>query len=299
MLKIHVELTKVFVSSVIEELRNERGAVKEVVESFDFLKAWVFENAPASSEQLDESFLRHVEECDMFILILGTGMTDPVIAEFLKAKELGKRILVFVKKAAGRAPSAQMLLGQVDVKYAEFDSIEDLKTHVKSALTETITLGLRTSRTAGHERSVFQQLAKLSETKAIVHLTPIYPLDASQDEFQIANVNPETMTLQKVSLGQSVFVPVSRVKEILVRGGGARNKLVLSGRMQLVTLQRIWSFFDEKPPVNSQYGFEKHSNPSDPRVAKLTSTHGGRFDFYWGAVDELPSYESKGVDSSI
>ena len=44
-LKKPVEQTKVFVSSVVEELRDEREAVKEIVESFDFLNAWVFEKA--------------------------------------------------------------------------------------------------------------------------------------------------------------------------------------------------------------------------------------------------------------
>jgi hypothetical protein len=53
---------------------------------------------PASSEDLEQSYLRPVEECDIFILIIGSQVTDSVIEESVRAKELDKHILVFVKQ---------------------------------------------------------------------------------------------------------------------------------------------------------------------------------------------------------
>src|SRR5712692_6350254 len=96
-----MDFGKIFISSIlnpsVEDLRPERNAARDVIDSFGFLKAWAFETAPASTENLDESYLRHVEECDVFILILGVKVTAPVNAEWLRAKKLKKPTLVFVK----------------------------------------------------------------------------------------------------------------------------------------------------------------------------------------------------------
>src|SRR5437899_3324216 len=133
-----IEQNKVFISSVmnaqVEDLLAERRAVRDVVDSFDFLRAWAFERTPASSEDLDESYLRPVAESDLFILIVGAQMTDPVIAESLRAKELDKHILVFAKNVGGRSPGVRLLLQQLDKKYAQFDSVDDLKRQVKEAI---------------------------------------------------------------------------------------------------------------------------------------------------------------------
>jgi hypothetical protein len=97
---------KIFISSIlnlsVEDLRPERNAARDVIDSFGFLNAWAFETAPASTENLDQSYLRHVEECDVFILILGVKVTAAVNAEWLRAKKLKKPTLVFVKSVAQR-----------------------------------------------------------------------------------------------------------------------------------------------------------------------------------------------------
>jgi hypothetical protein len=109
-----MDFGKIFVSSIlnpsIEDLRPERLAVREVVESFPFLRAWAFEASPASSESLDQSYLRHVEECDVFVIILGEKVTPPVNAEWLRAKKLKKPILAFVKSVSNRTPEVDDVL---------------------------------------------------------------------------------------------------------------------------------------------------------------------------------------------
>src|SRR5437588_13113284 len=84
------EQAKVFISSIlnpsIENLLDERKTVRRVVDSYRFLRSWAFEDAPASSEDLDESYLRNVEECDIFIVIIGREAKNPVAAEIRPAK---------------------------------------------------------------------------------------------------------------------------------------------------------------------------------------------------------------------
>lgn len=70
----------------------------------------------------------------MFILIVGAQVTDPVIAESLRAKELDKHILVFAKNVERRSQAVRLLLKQLDRKYAAFDSVRDLKTDTKKAI---------------------------------------------------------------------------------------------------------------------------------------------------------------------
>ena len=80
-----MERGKVFISSVlnleVEDLHKERDTAREVVESYRFLRPWAFEKTPASTDELDESYLKQVDECDLFVLIVGTGSTNPVTAE--------------------------------------------------------------------------------------------------------------------------------------------------------------------------------------------------------------------------
>src|SRR5260370_36506924 len=142
-----MDFGKVFISSIlntsIEDLRPERLAVREVVESFGFLKPWAFETSPASAENLDQSYLRHVEECDAFVIILGAKVTPPVNAEWLRAKKLKKPILAFVKSVSDRTPEVDDVLDALNKKYAPFKTTEELKEASRLALEQTIVLWLR------------------------------------------------------------------------------------------------------------------------------------------------------------
>jgi hypothetical protein len=142
-----VEQNKVFISSVmrtaVEDLLSERMIVYDAVCSYDFLIPWAFERTPASSEDLEESYLRPVEESDLFILIIGAQATEAVIAESIRAKELDKHILVFVKKTEWQSQAVRLLLKQLDKKYATFASLEELRRQAKDAIDQISALSLR------------------------------------------------------------------------------------------------------------------------------------------------------------
>lgn len=87
---------RVFISSImnpaIEDLLNEREAAQRAVEQFaPITKPWAFEAEPASSKPLLDFCLGAVRTCDLFVLIVGQCVTDPVKAECQTARDYGNR----------------------------------------------------------------------------------------------------------------------------------------------------------------------------------------------------------------
>ena len=90
----------VFISSVISGMEAERRAVKAAAEAIPLTRPWLFEFSSASSLPLEESYLRAVRECDIFVLLLGDRVTDPVKAEVQTAAVGKKPQLVFLATSA-------------------------------------------------------------------------------------------------------------------------------------------------------------------------------------------------------
>ena len=90
----------VFISSVIADMRAEREAAEAAIRAIPLSRPWVFEHSPASALPLVESYLRKVRECDIFVLLLGGTITDPVKQEVETAQAAGKPLLVFLGAGA-------------------------------------------------------------------------------------------------------------------------------------------------------------------------------------------------------
>jgi hypothetical protein len=268
-----MESGKVFISSVlnlaIEDFREERKAIREVIEEFPFLRAWAFEGAPASPEDLDQSYLRHVDECDLFILIIGSRATGPVNVESLRAKRASKSILVFAKHVPQRSSEAEMVLEALDRKYAPFDSIDSLKVAARSAICDALVLALRTFSSTKAIFSIEEQLRKLAEHHTRVRVSTIIPVQASQDDFYVQKVESGNVFLEKGTNMQTVGVPVSRVSEILPQNGNDPAVLSVLGRIQLTTQGSVWKFFSETPPPDSLLGIGKLSHPEDAHIQEI------------------------------
>ena len=104
---------KVFVSSTVRDLGQERSIVKEVLENSG-VESFLSEEASSTASSPRDVCLDQITECDIFILIIGErygyvpesdstpgspydGKISVTEGEFLKARELLKPILVFVK----------------------------------------------------------------------------------------------------------------------------------------------------------------------------------------------------------
>ncbi|MEE9236932.1 MAG: DUF4062 domain-containing protein [Thermoplasmata archaeon] len=103
---------KVFISSLMSELGKERAIVEQAVAELDLLPNR-FETWPAGPEDARTKSLAEVADSEIFVLILGSTISEPVLAEYEAAREtIPERILVFVKEVR-RSPEAEEFLGRL------------------------------------------------------------------------------------------------------------------------------------------------------------------------------------------
>ena len=136
----------VFISSVIAGMRAEREAAEAAIRAIPLSRPWVFEHSPASALPLAESYLRKVRECDIFVLLLGATLTDPVKQEVKTAQAAGKPLLVFL---GASAPADVTTYAQsLAVKYATYQDAADLAAKVAEAVGDELITGYRRYRVA-------------------------------------------------------------------------------------------------------------------------------------------------------
>jgi hypothetical protein len=131
----------VFISSVIAGMEAERAAAQAAIQVIPLSRPWLFEFSPASSLSLEESYLSKVRDCDIFILLLGATITDPVKKEVGRAQAAGKPLLVFLSASA---PADMVKHAQwMGVKYATHQTATDLAAKVAEAVTDELVAGYR------------------------------------------------------------------------------------------------------------------------------------------------------------
>lgn len=147
------EKLKVFVSSVQKELEDERLIVQNLVNTDQFLSAHcvpvLYELEPASPDNAVEGCLRSLDDCQVYLLIVGTeygkrvGELSITHAEYRRAKEKDLPILAFIKgeRSAERAEGVTALLSELDddgFKYKRFGNVVELQKEVRSALAKLL-----------------------------------------------------------------------------------------------------------------------------------------------------------------
>jgi hypothetical protein len=151
------EKLTVFISSRInDEMKRARQAVREAIEELPLTRPWLFEEAPAAADPLDESYLRWVGRCDLFILLLGEDITDPVKVEWETATQARKPRLVFLKKGAQDDAAWEFAKG-LDVKWKEYRTLAELKREVQAAVGDELIKGYRAYGVSEGERAGLQE----------------------------------------------------------------------------------------------------------------------------------------------
>ena len=147
----------VFISSRInDEMKRARRSVREAMEELPLTRPWLFEEAPAAADPLDESYLRWVGKCDLFILLLGEDITDPVRVEWETATQASKPCLVFLKKGAQDDAAWEFAKG-LDVKWKEYRTLPELKGEVQAAVGDELIKGYRAYGVSEGERAGLQE----------------------------------------------------------------------------------------------------------------------------------------------
>jgi predicted HTH transcriptional regulator len=142
---------KIFISSVLKELMNERLAVQEAITENEFLNRYfeveMWEGFPPMAVPSRAAYLEKLKECDVYIGLFGNeyGTPDedglsPTEREYRKAMADGKYILIFLKGKTDteRDDNLKKLLkefkGHKGYSYKRFENYRELKDWIRKGL---------------------------------------------------------------------------------------------------------------------------------------------------------------------
>jgi len=145
-------LTAFISSRINDEMKRARQAVCQAIEELPLTRPWLFEEAPAATDPLDESYLRWVGKCDLFVMLLGEDITAPLRTEWETATQARKPRLVFLKKGAQDGAAWEFATG-LDVKWNEYGSLAELKREVQAAVGDELIKGYRAYGVSEVERA--------------------------------------------------------------------------------------------------------------------------------------------------
>ena len=147
---------RVFVSSVQKELEDERLIVQNLINTDPFLSAncvpVLYELEPASPRKAMEDCLRSLDDCQVYLLIVGVeygsrvGDLSITHAEFRRAKENKLPVLAFIRgdRSVQREEGTTALLAELEgdgLKYKRFGNVIDLQREVRAALAKLLREG--------------------------------------------------------------------------------------------------------------------------------------------------------------
>ena len=144
---------RLFVSSVQKELEDERLIVQNLVNTDSFLSAHcvpvLYEFEPASPDKALEGCLRTLDECQVYVLIVGVqcgvsvGELSITHREYRRAKERRLPVLAFIRgdRSVKREEGTVGLLWELDqdgLKYKRFGNVIELQKEVRAALVKLL-----------------------------------------------------------------------------------------------------------------------------------------------------------------
>jgi predicted HTH transcriptional regulator len=146
---------RVFVSSVQKELENERVAIASLITTDPWLlqhcEPVLFEKEPASARKLSQPYLKCLESCQVYLLLIHKeyGKPDGSLSathhEYRYAQKLGLPSLIFIKGANSvddeRAPETTAFFAEIRTDkhtYKRFIDRLDLRAEVRRALLQLL-----------------------------------------------------------------------------------------------------------------------------------------------------------------
>jgi Domain of unknown function (DUF4062) len=250
----------------IDDLIAERQAAGLAVQQFaPITTPWAFEEEPASSKQVEEFFLEGVKSCDLFVLILGKTVTAPVEQELTTAGDYGKPVLAFCKTTAELDLRATSLIRALPWKYDSFGDSAELREKLRQALGLELLRLIRGERSdlwrSGDRIARLRDLQRQGQRVRLAPMVPPTPLDV----FSIQSVDARTIMFSKAN-GQDLGVPAQRIAEVLDANQTENPLVLISGRLQWMSLKELWQFFPEPPPSDDYLGvgYGKQHPAKDP-----------------------------------
>jgi formylglycine-generating enzyme required for sulfatase activity len=191
--------------------------------------------------------LKKVEQCDVFVLVLGQAITRPVIREYWRARKHKKPRLVFLKKCA-RTPAVQKFIEIIrgEVKYAEFAQTNDLDRQIWQAVGALLIDGVRKYKLSANDIVILTGfLSQLPKLESLIQPAETPPTEDAPRVHVLEPEKPriETPDLPPIKIGKDgkrmILIPAGE----FLRGTSDADILEM-------TLRFGWKsewFDDEKP----------------------------------------------------
>jgi ATP-dependent DNA helicase RecG len=184
---------RLFVSSVQRELEDERLIVQNLLITDPFLSAHcvpvLYEFEPASPTKALDGCLEALDNCNVYLLIVGTqygtlaGGLSITHAEYRKAKVSGLPVLAFIKgeRHIKREDGTMQLLSELDTdgfKYKRFGNVIELQKEVRAAIVKLLKDQFGITPTSDENQIADQTIEAISlfESRAL-NRTPWSTLD--------------------------------------------------------------------------------------------------------------------------
>jgi len=275
-----------------EDLLAEREAARGAVDHFSPITTpWSFEAEPASPKPLLDFYINGVKSSDLFVLLIGARITEPVKAEFDTARDHGKPMLLYAKAVPSREREADQVLHSANVKYDSFVNATELREKLRRSLGAHLLTLIR----GGGEQSFgpgerAAQLRGYTRNHTPVRILPMVP-DCPYNSFHVKSVDSGVVTLEKDSNRQNLTVPAQRIEDVLAGGPLDSPTLLLNGRLQWITVPEVWRFFPEKPlPGDAAgLGFGKERARNDPGLPPQMAARCG-----WSLPENIPARLAQG-----
>ncbi len=176
--------TKIFISSVLKELMNERLAVQEAITENEFLSRYfdveMWEGFPPMAVPSRNAYMEKLKECDIYIGLFGNEYgtpeedgLSPTEREYRQAKSDSKYILVFLKGKTDteRDHKLKKLLkefkGHRGYNYKRFENYIELKEWARKGLVHYL------KKEHGIDISTGESLSELDKTSHSYDKKPI------------------------------------------------------------------------------------------------------------------------------
>ena len=227
-----------FVSSRISpQTRWARKVTAEVLQQSGQFEPWLFEDAPASSEILVDSYLTKVRKADLVIWLVEEETTKAVRDEISTAIEAARSVLMFRITSPPSDSATESLITRVDTKWDYVADSADLKRKLQAALRDEI---VRVWRAAGRSTkpAILDVLGARSRSRCIDR----WLAAGIPDEIAVALADDPSIGLLQVPIFASNQFAILRA-EI---GAG---KSLAAERLFQDALRRSGTSGNEKTPI--------------------------------------------------
>jgi hypothetical protein len=149
---------RVYVSCVLDDLADERLALKQAVQDLPLTVQWEFDFTSVSSGSLSNEYLDRVWDCDLYVLLVGESISETVKREYDVAADADKPMVMLIEDVP-HDDEAKMFIRDLKKKPRprDFRTIDDLIYQVDAGVSDELIKCYKRLRLDGNE---MRELAK-------------------------------------------------------------------------------------------------------------------------------------------